>query len=91
MTPGGRPPHGYLSVVVDPGYPGLGWREDVAAIERQRVELVKREREIIGQALAAGVTLSEVGRALGISRQSAWKRFGFLRAEVRAQPDAGTS
>jgi DNA-directed RNA polymerase specialized sigma24 family protein len=78
-------------VEVPAGYPGLGWREEVARIDAQVRKLRERQRRVVGQALAAGVTLSEIGRAFGMSRQSAHHRFGDLRVRVVPPVTPGAS
>lgn len=77
------------TVAVKPGYPGLGWREDVKRIDGEVRRLRARQNEVIAQALAAGVTLTEIGRAFGCSRQTAWKRWGHLRQRTVVEPEGG--
>lgn len=56
------------------GYPD-DWRRDLANLERRRLDLGKRELEIVDQALRAGATWSAIGSVLGVTRQSAHQRF----------------
>lgn len=95
---GGRPPGGHAgaafgggsggggrvghTVPVDPGYPE-GWRDELAVlVERQR-KARDREKVLVAQALAAGATWSEIGKALGVSRQTAHRKYRGLSVEVR--------
>jgi hypothetical protein len=82
--PPGRPPSTTKVVPVQAGYPEFGWRDELRQVEADRRRLKAREEKIAGQALAAGCTLSELARALGISRQSAHARYARLRPVVRS-------
>jgi hypothetical protein len=63
------------ATAVGKGRPQVGRLEE-AVLARSRAELrvaaaVRRERE-------AGRSWAEIGRALGVTRQSAWERYGRL-------------
>lgn len=59
-----------------------------------RVETVRRQREALNRieafrvraARADGASWAEIGEALGISKQSAWKRFGQLTPAKLTEP-----
>lgn len=69
-------------VMVEPGYPDE-WRVRLHNVKVRRHRLLDEERRLVGQALAAGATWSEVARALGVSRQSAHQRFRDLQPSVQ--------
>lgn len=69
-------------VEVPTGYPDIGWREEVARLDREMAGARRRQTELVAQALLAGCTYSEVGRVLGCSRQAAYKRFRHLRPVI---------
>jgi hypothetical protein len=52
--------------------------EPVAALRASkllRILLARWERILVAEALEAGSTWEELGRALGVTRQAAWARF----------------
>jgi hypothetical protein len=77
-----------MPVTVPDGYPDIGWREEVARLEREVTAHRRRQLELVAQALLAGCTFSEVGRVLGCSRQAAYQRFRHLRPRVAASGSA---
>lgn len=77
-------------VPVEPGYPELGWRGELAALDAKRLKIQARQNVIVAQALAAGVTYSEVARALGKSRQAVHAQFRRLRPTIRLDPPSPT-
>lgn len=77
-----RPTARPVVVAVEAGYPALGWRDELAALESKRLKILTRQNELVGQALAAGVTFSEIARALGKSRQAVHAQYRRLRPIV---------
>lgn len=57
----------------------LGWAVELAEIDRQQRALVARRLEVVARALGGGASIAAVGRALGISRQTAFARYSRLR------------
>lgn len=53
----------------------LGWRDEVRRLEAEVSSCRAREREVIAGALLDGCSYSEVARVVGITRQSAHRRF----------------
>ncbi len=77
----GRPAAGARAILVQPGYPDE-WRLRLHNVVARKLELARQEQVLVLQALAAGATWSEVGRVLGVTRQSAYKRFRGLKPLV---------
>lgn len=80
-----RPTARPIPVVVEAGYPALGWREELAALDVRRAKIERRQVELVAQALAAGASFSEIARALGKSRQAVHSQYRRLRPTVAQQ------
>ena len=69
-------------LVVPPGYPD-DWRARLRAeVDRARRSKLA-ERDLVAQALAAGATWSGIARELGVSRQTAHRKYRSLRVTVQ--------
>ena len=99
--PAGRAPGGRVSaagagtrqpapLVVDPGY-GDRWREELARVASEIRELRELERRLVGQAITAGATWTEVAKVLGVSRQTAHQRFRRRIREVQVVDQAAAA
>ena len=89
-APGGRASAAGSDLVVDPGY-GERWREELARVAGEIRELRELERRLVGQAITAGATWTEVARVLGVTRQTAHQRFRRRIREVRVVDPAAAA
>jgi hypothetical protein len=77
----GPPPRTVRTVTVDPGYPEQ-WRKRLNEIAAKQRRLHAEERVLVAQAIAAGATWSAIARELGVTRQSAHRRFRNVVGQV---------
>lgn len=66
--------------------PAQAWLSRLAAAESARRQTADRVERVAREALAAGASYGEVGRAVGISRQAARKRWPGLSTPLPAAP-----
>jgi len=59
-----------------PSVEDRGDRNELVELAKGRVRLERRIGSEIAKQRAAGASWDEIGRALGVTRQSAWRRYG---------------